>query len=49
VGAGGLGFYLFLYIQSFEFDKVATALLVLLALVIGFDRLSLEVRKRMVQ
>ena len=49
VGAGGIGFYLFLYLQSFSFDKVAMALLVLLGLVIGFDRLSLEVRKRLVQ
>ena len=49
VGAGGIGFYLFLYLQSFNLDKVAMALLVLLALVIGFDRLSLEVRKRLVQ
>ena len=49
VGAGGIGFYIFLYLQSFSFDKVAMALLVLLGLVIGFDRLSLEVRKRLVQ
>lgn len=49
VGAGGIGFYLFLYLQSFNLDKVAMALLVLLALVIGFDRLSLEVRKRLVK
>jgi phosphonate transport system permease protein len=49
VGAGGIGFYLFLYLQSFNFDKVAMALLVLLALVIGFDRLSLEVRKKLVR
>lgn len=49
VGAGGIGFYLFLYLQSFSLEKVAMALLVLLALVIGFDRLSLEVRKKLVQ
>ena len=49
VGAGGMGFYIFLYLQSFSFDKVAMALLVLLGLVIGFDRLSLEVRKRLIQ
>ena len=49
VGAGGIGFYLFLYLQSFNLDKVAMALLVLLALVIGFDRLSLEIRKRLVK
>lgn len=49
VGAGGIGFYLFLYLQSFNLDKVAMALLVLLVLVIGFDRLSLEVRKKLVQ
>lgn len=49
VGAGGIGFYIFLYLQSFSFDKVAMALLVLLGLVIGFDRLSLEVRKRLIQ
>jgi len=49
VGAGGIGFYIFLYLQSFSFDKVAMALLVLLGLVIGFDRLSLEVRKKLIQ
>lgn len=49
VGAGGIGFYLFLYLQSFSLDKVAMALLVLLALVIGFDRLSLEIRKKIIQ
>jgi phosphonate transport system permease protein len=49
VGAEGLGFYLFLYLQSFQFDKVAMALLVLLGLVIAFDRLSLEVRRKIVQ
>jgi phosphonate transport system permease protein len=49
VGAGGIGFYLFLYLQSFNLDKVATALLIVLLLVIGFDRLSLEVRKKLIQ
>ena len=49
VGAGGIGFYLFLYLQSFSFDKVAMALLILLGLVIGFDRLSLAVRKKLIQ
>lgn len=49
VGAGGIGFYLFLYLQSFNIDKVSMALLVLLILVIGFDRLSLEVRRKLVQ
>jgi phosphonate transport system permease protein len=49
VGAGGIGFYIFLYLQSFSFDKVAMALLVLLGLVVGFDRLSLEVRKRLIR
>jgi len=47
VGAGGIGFYIFLYLQSFSFDKVAMVLLVLLGLIIGFDRLSLEVRKKL--
>jgi len=49
VGAGGIGFYIFLYLQSFSFDKIAMALLVLLGLVIGFDRLSLEVRKKLIR
>lgn len=49
VGAGGIGFYLFLYLQSFNLDKVSMALLVLLILVIGFDRLSLEVRRKLIQ
>lgn len=46
VGAGGIGFYLLRYIELFEYTKLATALLLLFALVLGVDAVSQTVRKR---
>ncbi len=44
VGAGGIGFYLLGYIQSLRYDRLMTALLATLAVVILIDRLSAWVR-----
>ncbi len=44
VGAGGIGFYLLGYIQSLRYDRLLTALLATLAVVILIDRLSAWLR-----
>lgn len=46
VGAGGIGLYLQVYIQTLEYQRLATLLLLILALVIGMDFLSAWVRRR---
>ena len=48
VGAGGIGFYLLGYIQALRYDRLLTALLATLALVIVIDRLSAWLRRSMV-
>ncbi len=45
VGAGGIGFYLFGYIQLLRYDLLLTGLLLTLAVVILIDRLSALVRR----
>ena len=45
VGAGGIGFYMQVYIQTLEYQKLTTLLLVILALVIFMDYFSGWVRK----
>lgn len=47
VGAGGIGFYIQLYIRSFQYDKVATLTIVLLILVVLIEQLSVAIRKRL--
>jgi phosphonate transport system permease protein len=47
VGAGGVGFYIQLYIRSFQYDKVATLTLVVLAMVIAIEQLSVWIRSRL--
>jgi phosphonate transport system permease protein len=47
VGAGGIGFYIQLYIRAFQYDKVATLTLVVLAMVIATEQLSVWVRRRL--
>lgn len=46
VGAGGIGFDLLLYVRSFQYDKLATALTVLFAVVVLVDWLGGVVRRR---
>ncbi|RAL24821.1 phosphonate ABC transporter, permease protein PhnE [Lujinxingia litoralis] len=47
VGAGGIGFYLYTYINNFQYDRAATALLFLLAVVTVLDAVSSRVRARL--
>ncbi len=47
VGAGGIGFYIQLYIRAFQYDKVATLTVVVLALVIAIEQLSVWVRRHL--
>jgi phosphonate transport system permease protein len=46
VGAGGIGFELLLYVRAFQYDKLATTLLVLFAAVILVDWIGNVVRRR---
>lgn len=46
VGAGGLGLYLHYYLQLFDYPKVATALLMLLAVVLAIEGLGGAIRRR---
>jgi len=48
VGAGGIGFYLLGYIQTLQYRRMMTALLVTLAVVVIIDRLSVLLRRRFV-
>lgn len=47
VGAGGVGFYIQMYVQTFQYDKLTTLLIVLLVAVIAIDWLSSKIRSRM--
>ena len=44
VGAGGIGFYIQLYIRAFQYDKVATLTVVVLVMVIAIEQLSVWIR-----
>lgn len=44
VGAGGIGFYIQLYARSFQYDKVATLTLVVLAMVLAIEQLNTLLR-----
>lgn len=46
VGAGGIGFYLLRYLELLEYAKLATAILLLFALVVAVDAASRVLRKR---
>jgi len=46
VGAGGIGFYILSYIQVLDYRSLSTALLVLLAFVLGIDFVSSRVRRK---
>lgn len=45
VGAGGIGFYILLYIRSFQYEKVATLTLVVLVAVVVIEQISISIRK----
>lgn len=45
VGAGGIGFYLLGYVNLLQYDKLLTALLVTLVVVIAIDRVSALLRR----
>lgn len=46
VGAGGIGFYVLRFMELLEYQRLATTILLLFALVVGVDALSRVVRKR---
>lgn len=46
VGAGGIGFYLYTYINNFQYKKAATALAFMLFLVVALDAISERLRAR---
>ena len=46
VGAGGIGFYMFSYINTFDYQKLTTAILLTLAVVLALDFLSARLRDR---
>jgi phosphonate transport system permease protein len=45
--AGGIGFYIELYIRAFQDDKVATLTVVALVMVIVIEQLSVWIRRRL--
>ena len=45
VGAGGIGFYILLYIRSFQYEKVATLTCVVLIAVVIIEQISISIRK----
>ena len=47
VGAGGIGFYILLYIRAFQYDKVATVTIVVLLTVVFLEQLSVTVRNKL--
>jgi phosphonate transport system permease protein len=48
VGAGGIGFYLTLYMRSFEYGRVATLALIILAMIAMIDALSSYLRSKLI-
>ena len=46
VGAGGVGYYIQLYIRSFHYDRVAVLLLVIIAVVTVLDQFAFWARRR---
>lgn len=47
VGAGGIGFYIQLYIRSFQYTRVATLTLVILVIVVLVEQGSVAIRHRL--
>lgn len=46
-GAGGIGFYIQLYVRAFQYERVATLTVVELLLVILVEQNSVAIRKRL--
>ena len=46
VGAGGIGYYITLYIRGFQYDKVAALCLIIFAMVLAVDLIAFLLRKR---
>ena len=47
VGAGGIGFYIQLYIRSFQYQRVATLTIIILAMVVVVEQASVALRHRL--
>jgi len=47
VGAGGIGFYILLYIRAFQYEKVATLTVVVLLMVVIVEQISVAIRRRL--
>ena len=47
VGAGGLGFYVFLYVKQFQWEKTGVLCLAIVLLVFAGEFVSWQVRKRL--
>jgi phosphonate transport system permease protein len=47
VGAGGIGFYITLYMRSFEYGRVATLTLIILIMIATIDALSTYLRAKL--
>jgi phosphonate transport system permease protein len=47
VGAGGIGFYIQLYIRAFQYQKVATLTIVVLLVVVLIEQLSVWIRRQL--
>lgn len=47
VGAGGIGYYIQLYVRGFQYGKVAVLLIVIIAVVTLLDQLTFWVRRRL--
>lgn len=45
VGAGGIGYYIQLYVRGFQYERVAVLLLVIVAMVIALDSLTFWMRR----
>ncbi len=48
VGAGGLGFYVFLYVKQFQWQKSGVLVLAIIALVFAGEFVAWQVRKRLI-
>ena len=45
VGAGGIGYYIMLYVQGFQYEKAAVLLLVIIVVVLALDQMTFWVRR----